>query len=157
VAGALWLLTLMISGRAIGTMLVPFAVLVAGTVGGPLLAWGCRAAARGPARTYGLEQERKLRESAAACGRTRVLEPVAAEVMRYREVREQYAIAAGAVARGADGVGGVPETMSALDTLDAADLLGSADALEVMGPAAALDAIDLEEGVVPVGAGHSRE
>ncbi|WP_443052896.1 hypothetical protein [Streptomyces sp. NBC_01186] len=156
-AGALWLLTMMITGRGSSTMLVPFAVLVAGTVGGPLLAWGCRAAARGPARTYGLEEERKLRESAAACGRTRVLEPVAAELMRYREVREQYAIAAGAVGRGADGAGGAPGTMSTLDTLDAAAVLGPADAMDAMDPADALDAIDLADGGAPVGVGHSRE
>jgi hypothetical protein len=31
----------------------------------------------------------------AACGQVRVLEPVAAELLRYREVREQYVVAAG--------------------------------------------------------------
>ncbi|NEC10222.1 ATP-binding protein, partial [Streptomyces sp. SID7909] len=50
----------------------------------------CAAAARGPARRYGQEAERRLREAAAACGRARVLDPVAAELMRYREVRERY-------------------------------------------------------------------
>jgi hypothetical protein len=33
---------------------------------------------------------------AADCGRAGVLEPVAAELMRYREVREQYAVVSGA-------------------------------------------------------------
>ncbi|KOG90495.1 hypothetical protein ADK38_08450, partial [Streptomyces varsoviensis] len=55
----------------------------------------CRAAARGPARGHGLDAERRLRDAAAGCGRARVLEPVAAELLRYREVREQYVIAAG--------------------------------------------------------------
>ncbi|MYV69296.1 ATP-binding protein, partial [Streptomyces sp. SID2131] len=35
------------------------------------------------------------REAAAACGRARVLDPVAAELVRYREVREQYATVVG--------------------------------------------------------------
>ncbi|GAA2597413.1 GTPase [Streptomyces axinellae] len=180
VAGALWLLTLMITGRALNTMLVPFAVLVAGTVGGPLLAWGCRAAARGPARTYGLEEERRLRESAAACGRTRVLEPVAAELMRYREVREQYAIAAGAVGRNVHGAAGVVGAAGAAGTfneLDVRDALGGPDMrgpADEVGPADGLDAADLPdaadravvpgadsadgaEGTIPAGAGHSRE
>ena len=38
----------------------------------------------------GSEAERRLREAAAGCGRARVLDPVAAELLRYREVREQY-------------------------------------------------------------------
>ena len=169
VAGALWLLTLMITGRSLSTMLVPFAVLVAGTVGGPLLAWGCRAAARGPARTYGLEEERRLRESAAACGRTRVLEPVAAELLRYREVREQYAIAAGAVGRGGDGVAGGVGTLNALDALDALDEPDVTGPTGEVVPADALEAPDVlgavdgasraggADGAVPVGVGHSRE
>ncbi|MER6143912.1 GTPase [Streptomyces sparsogenes] len=71
---------------------VPAAVAGAG---GPVLAWACGLAARGPARRYGLAAERRLREAAAECGRARVLEPVAAELARYREVRKQYVIAAG--------------------------------------------------------------
>ncbi|MDX3224171.1 YfjP family GTPase [Streptomyces sp. ME19-01-6] len=67
---------------------------------GPALAWGCGLAARGPARRYGLAAERRLREAAAECGRTRVLEPVTAELARYREVRKQYVIAAGGVVAG---------------------------------------------------------
>jgi hypothetical protein len=59
-------------------------------------AWACRAAAHGPSRRYGQAAERRLRDAAAACGRTLVLEPVAAELMRYREVREQFAVVAGA-------------------------------------------------------------
>ncbi|MFG2137303.1 GTPase [Streptomyces sp. NPDC048650] len=69
---------------------------VTGSLGCPVLAWLCRAAARGPARRYGQEAERRLRNAAAGCGRARVLEPVAAELLRYREVREQYAVASGA-------------------------------------------------------------
>ncbi|MDT3400236.1 ATP-binding protein, partial [Streptomyces sp. B1866] len=74
------------------------ALTVAGTAaGGPLLARVCDLAARGPARRHGQAVERRLREVAADCGRERVLEPVAAELARYREVREQYVIASGGV------------------------------------------------------------
>lgn len=89
VIGGLWLL-----GQIIGFMSpnlgVPVLLMVAGIVGGPLVEWSCRIAARGPARRYGLEAERRLREASAGCGRARVLDPVAAELLRYREVREQY-------------------------------------------------------------------
>ena len=47
-------------------------------------------------------RERRLREAAAGCGRARVLDPVAAELLRYREVREQYGRVTGA--RGGGGV-----------------------------------------------------
>ncbi|MFJ7179485.1 YfjP family GTPase [Streptomyces massasporeus] len=87
--GGLWLL-----GQIIGVMApnlgVPVLLMVIGIVGGPLIEWSCRMAARGPARRYGQEAERRLREAAAGCGRARVLDPVAAELLRYREVREQY-------------------------------------------------------------------
>ncbi|MFI5678135.1 GTP-binding protein [Streptomyces cellulosae] len=89
IVGGLWLL-----GQIIGFMApnlgVPVLLMVAGIIGGPLVEWGCRIAARGPARRYGVEAERRLREAAAGCGRARVLDPVAAELLRYREVREQY-------------------------------------------------------------------
>ncbi|WP_210576621.1 GTP-binding protein [Streptomyces sp. GESEQ-4] len=77
---------------------VPVLLMVAGVVGGPLVEWSCKLAARGPARRYGLEAERRLREAAAGCGRARVLDPVAAELLRYREVREQYGRVLGAEA-----------------------------------------------------------
>ncbi|MGW2474687.1 GTPase [Streptomyces sp. NPDC001665] len=87
--GGLWL-----AGQIIGVLepglLTPALVMLGGIVGGPLVEWSCAAAARGPARRYGQEAERRLREAAAACGRARVLDPVAAELMRYREVRERY-------------------------------------------------------------------
>ncbi|MEU2023120.1 YfjP family GTPase [Streptomyces sp. NPDC016469] len=87
--GGLWL-----AGQIIGVLepglLTPALVMLAGIVGGPLVEWSCAVAARGPARRYGQEAERRLREAAAACGRARVLDPVAAELMRYREVRERY-------------------------------------------------------------------
>ncbi|AMW10547.1 ATP-binding protein [Streptomyces qaidamensis] len=93
--GGLWLL-----GQIIGVMApnlgVPVLLMVIGIVGGPLIEWSCRMAARGPARRYGLEAERRLREAAAGCGRARVLDPVAAELLRYREVREQYGRVVGA-------------------------------------------------------------
>jgi hypothetical protein len=89
VIGGLWLV-----GQIIGVMSpnlgVPVLLMVSGIVGGPAVEWAGKMAARGPARRYGLEAERRLREAAAGCGRARVLDPVAAELLRYREVREQY-------------------------------------------------------------------
>ncbi|MET7481490.1 YfjP family GTPase [Streptomyces sp. NPDC005538] len=99
VVGGLWLL-----GQIIGFMTpnlgVPVLLMVAGIIGGPLVEWSCRLAARGPARRYGLDAERRLREAASGCGRAQVLDPLAAELLRYREVREQYGRVTGA------GVGG---------------------------------------------------
>ncbi|AWL38448.1 GTPase [Streptomyces sp. SM18] len=87
--GGLWLL-----GQIVGVLepglIIPALLMLAGVVGGPLVEWSCAAAARGPARRYGQEAERRLRDAAAACGRARVLDPVAAELARYREVRERY-------------------------------------------------------------------
>ncbi|MEW2032863.1 GTPase [Streptomyces roseifaciens] len=91
---AAWLLGVL-TGIWGGDWWVPGLLLAGGVAGGPALAWCCRAMARGPARRYGLETERRLRNAAAGCGRERVLEPVAAELLRYQEVRAQYVIAAG--------------------------------------------------------------
>nr|WP_309053255.1 GTPase [Streptomyces sp.] len=91
--GALWLVA-QIVGVVEPGLLPPVLVMVAGIVGGPLVEWACEGAVKGPARRYGQEAERRLREAAAACGRARVLDPIAAELMRYREVREQYAAVA---------------------------------------------------------------
>ncbi|MFB7834851.1 GTPase [Streptomyces sp. NPDC056056] len=92
--GALWLV-----GQIVGVvepgLLPPVLVMLGGIIGGPLVEWACEGAVKGPARRYGQEAERRLREAAAACGRARVLDPVAAELMRYREVREQYATVVG--------------------------------------------------------------
>ncbi|WP_234338207.1 YfjP family GTPase [Streptomyces sp. NRRL F-5727] len=92
--GALWLV-----GQIVGVvepgLLPPVLVMLGGIVGGPLVEWACESAVKGPARRYGQEAERKLAEAAAACGRARVLDPVSAELLRYREVREQYAKVAG--------------------------------------------------------------
>lgn len=92
--GALWLV-----GQIVGVvepgLLPPVLVMLGGIAGGPLIEWACESAVRGPARRYGQEAERKLAEAAAACGRARVLDPVSAELLRYREVREQYAKVAG--------------------------------------------------------------
>ncbi|MGV4981877.1 GTPase [Streptomyces sp. NRAIS4] len=89
VVGGLWL-----GGQIVGVMApnlgVPVLLMLCGIIGGPLVEWSCQMAARGPARRYGQEAERRLREAAAGCGRARVLDPVAAELLRYREVREQY-------------------------------------------------------------------
>ncbi|WP_374195987.1 GTPase [Streptomyces sp. TS71-3] len=87
--GGLWL-----AGQIIGlcapNLGLPVMLMAIGVIGGPGVDWGCRMAARGPARRYGLEAERRLREAAAGCGRARVLDPVSAELLRYAEVRGQY-------------------------------------------------------------------
>ncbi|MER6910772.1 YfjP family GTPase [Streptomyces sp. NPDC000594] len=94
VYGGLWLV-----GQIIGVLspglLVPVLLMTAGVVGGPLVEWACTAAVRGPARRYGQDARRRLREAAAGCGRAMVLDPVAGELLRYREVRERYATVAG--------------------------------------------------------------
>lgn len=89
IVGGLWLVG-QIAGFMAPNLGVPVLLMVVGIIGGPLVEWSCRMAARGPARRYGMEAERRLREAAAGCGRARVLDPVAAEWLRYREVREQY-------------------------------------------------------------------
>jgi predicted GTPase len=92
--GALWLV-----GQIFGVLdpglLPPVLVMLAGIVGGPSVEWACGAAARGPARRYGQDTERRLREAAAGYGRAKVLDPVSAELMRYREVREQFVAVSG--------------------------------------------------------------
>ncbi|MFE9136666.1 GTPase [Streptomyces sp. NPDC007355] len=94
VFGAVWLV-----GQIVGVvepgLLPPVLVMLGGIIGGPLVEWACEGAVKGPAKRYGQEAERRLREAAAACGRARVLDPVAAELMRYREVREKYATVVG--------------------------------------------------------------
>lgn len=92
--GMCWLLTAAF-GHPVADAWLPVTLLVGGSLGAPLLAWVCRLAARGPARAWGQREEARLRRVAAGCGRSLVLEPVAAELLRYREVREQYVIAAG--------------------------------------------------------------
>ncbi|WP_329068156.1 GTPase [Streptomyces sp. NBC_01429] len=87
--GALWLVG-QIAGVLEPGLLPPVFVMLAGIIGGPFVEWACGAAAKGPARRYGQDAERRLREAAAGCGRARVLDPISAELMRYREVREQY-------------------------------------------------------------------
>jgi energy-coupling factor transporter ATP-binding protein EcfA2 len=95
VAGAVCLITL--AAGSLHLAWWPPAVMVAtGGAGGPLVSAACRVAARGPARRHGQAAERRVRDAAADCGRARVLEPVAAELMRYREVREQFAVVAAA-------------------------------------------------------------
>lgn len=95
VVGVLWLLGAITGVGDATAWISGLLPAVLGSVGGPALAWMCRVVARGPARRYGQDAERRLRSAAAACGRARVLEPVAAELLRYREVREQYAVASG--------------------------------------------------------------
>ncbi|MEU7337550.1 GTPase [Streptomyces sp. NPDC007074] len=95
IVGGLWLLA-QIVGVMAPNLWVPVLLMVAGIIGGPAVEWSSRLAARGPARRYGLDAERRLREAAAGCGRARVLDPVAAELLRYREVREQFGRVTGA-------------------------------------------------------------
>nr|WP_308433218.1 GTPase [Streptomyces inusitatus] len=94
VYGGLWLVGQIVDLLEPG-LVVPALLMAAGIVGGPLVEWACTAAVRGPARRYGQDARRRLREAAAGCGRARVLDPIAGELMRYREVREQYATVAG--------------------------------------------------------------
>ncbi|MBT2387951.1 50S ribosome-binding GTPase [Streptomyces sp. ISL-1] len=104
VYGGLWLV-----GQIIGVLtpglLPPVMVMLAGIVGGPLVEWACAAAVRGPARRYGQDAQRRLHEAAAGCGRAKVLDPIAGELMRYREVREQYATVSGKAGAGRAGGG----------------------------------------------------
>ncbi|WP_307843620.1 GTPase [Streptomyces sp. B15] len=133
--GAVWAVAMVVLAHGVDrTVLLPGALFAVATLAGPALAWACRRAARGPARAYGLEEERRLRQLAACCGRTRVLEPVAAELLRYRQVREQYAIAAGAVDSTPQerpmvggGVAGVAEAVGALDAAAAAVAAAAGD------------------------------
>ncbi len=68
--GGLWLV-----GQIVGVLepglVTPALIMLAGVVGGPLVEWACAAAIRGPARRYGQDAERRLREAAAGCGRAR--------------------------------------------------------------------------------------
>ncbi|MEU6228135.1 YfjP family GTPase [Streptomyces sp. NPDC047042] len=95
IVGGLWLVA-QIVGVMAPNLGVPVLLMSVGIVGGPGVEWSCKLAARGPARRYGQEAERRLRQAAAGCGRARVLDPVAAELLRYREVREQYVRVTGA-------------------------------------------------------------
>ncbi|MFI0786404.1 YfjP family GTPase [Streptomyces lydicus] len=95
IVGLLWLLGAVTGVADASAWVSGLLPAVVGSVGGPALSWMCRVVARGPARRYGQDAERRLRGAAAGCGRARVLEPVAAELLRYREVREQYAVASG--------------------------------------------------------------
>lgn len=102
--GGLWLV-----GQIIGVLepglLRPVMLMLAGIVGGPLVEWACAAAVRGPARRYGQDAQRRLCEAAAGCGRAKVLDPIAGELMRYKEVREQYATVSGKAGAGRAGGG----------------------------------------------------
>ncbi|MQS02508.1 ATP-binding protein [Streptomyces sp. OF1] len=92
--GLCWLLFGLVVGGMGADRWPAVALMVVGAVGGPLLAWCCRLAARAPAEAFGAEHERQLRRLAADHGRSLVLEPVAAELLRYSEVRDQYVLAA---------------------------------------------------------------
>ncbi len=96
VTGAVGMVAVAVRGLGVPLWL-PAVGFGVGTAGGPGLAWACRVASRGQARRYGREAEHTLRDAAADRGRAGVLDPVAAELLRYREVREQYGVATGAV------------------------------------------------------------
>ncbi|WP_399047585.1 GTPase [Streptomyces evansiae] len=110
VIGALWLFA-QVTGVLAPEVTIAALLLGTGVVGGPAVEWSCRIAARGPARRYGAEAERTLREAAAGCGRARVLDPVAAELLRYEEVREQYVRMAGPGPAVGTGSRTVPESV----------------------------------------------
>ncbi|GAA3175806.1 MULTISPECIES: GTPase [Streptomyces] len=95
ILGTVWLLGTVTGPADLTGWPAALAVTALGVLGAPALTWACAAAARAPARRHGQETERRLREAAAHCGRAHVLEPVAAELLRYQEVREQYAVASG--------------------------------------------------------------
>ncbi|GAA1895400.1 GTPase [Streptantibioticus ferralitis] len=94
VTGALGLVTSASWARGVPVW-IPLLVLAVGAFGGPVLTWMCRVGGRGPARRFGRCTEARLRDAAADCGRALVLEPLAAELLRYREVRERYGVVAG--------------------------------------------------------------
>ncbi|MET7761592.1 YfjP family GTPase [Streptomyces sp. NPDC005393] len=95
VVGVVWLLGV-VAGLFGGVeWWLPALLTTGGAAVGSGLAWCCGVAARGPARRHGQAAEARLREAAVGCGRARVLEPVGAELARYREVRAQYVIATG--------------------------------------------------------------
>lgn len=56
VVGGLWLVG-QIAGVLSPNLGVPVLLMIAGIVGGPIVEWSCRIAARGPARRYGQEAE----------------------------------------------------------------------------------------------------
>ncbi|MEU3710730.1 GTPase [Streptomyces catenulae] len=93
--GTVWLLGTLAGPADVTGWPAALVVAALGVLGAPTLTWACAAAARAPARRHGQETERRLRDAAAHCGRAHVLEPVAAELLRYQEVREQYAVASG--------------------------------------------------------------
>ncbi|MEU8588063.1 GTPase [Streptomyces sp. NPDC048664] len=95
VLGVLWIVAQLV-GFLPSQFTLAALLVAAGTAGGPVVEWGCGMAARGPARRHGVEAGRRLREAAAGCGRAHVLDPVAAEVLRYGEVREEFVKVAGA-------------------------------------------------------------
>jgi hypothetical protein len=154
---AVWAIAVVaLAGGLDQAVLLPCVLLTVATFAGPGLALGCRRAVRGPARAYGLEEERRLRQLAACCGRTRVLEPVAAELLRYRQVREQYAIAAGtvdsALALDADG-----SQAPVLDLARATDPVPAVDLAQASGdPAPAGGSVPLP-GSVPLEGSASPE
>ncbi len=94
VTGALGLVASALWGARV-PLWIPLLALAVGALGGPVLAWLCRVAGRGAARRFGRCVEARLRDAAADCGRALVLEPMSAELLRYREVRERYGVVAG--------------------------------------------------------------
>ncbi|WP_405742086.1 50S ribosome-binding GTPase [Streptomyces sp. NBC_01525] len=95
IIGTVWLLGTLTGPADVTGWPGALAVTALGVLGAPTLTWACAAAARAPARRHGQETERRLRDTAAHYGRAHVLEPVAAELLRYQEVREQFAVASG--------------------------------------------------------------
>jgi energy-coupling factor transporter ATP-binding protein EcfA2 len=95
VLGALWLVWIVVNGPGGDAWLLPAGVVVIGVAGAQVLVRCCRFVARGPARRYGQEAEQRLRNVAALCGRAQVLDPIVAELLRYRDVRGHYEGAAG--------------------------------------------------------------
>jgi hypothetical protein len=93
VAGLAWAGAALVGGASAGGAAGwrwPAALAGGALLAGPLLGWAAGLASAAEARRQGDAAEWRLRDAVEECGRERVLVPLAAELERYREVRERY-------------------------------------------------------------------
>jgi putative protein kinase ArgK-like GTPase of G3E family len=93
VAGLAWAGAALVGGASAGGAAGwrwPAALAGGALLTGPLLGWAAGLASAAEARRQGDAAEWRLRDAVEECGRERVLVPLAAELERYREVRERY-------------------------------------------------------------------
>jgi hypothetical protein len=93
VAGLAWAGAALVGGAGAGGVAGwrwPAALAGGALPAGPLLGWVAGLASAAEARRQGDAAEWRLRDAVEECGRERVLVPLAAELERYREVRERY-------------------------------------------------------------------